>query len=429
MKPKNINKICFQAAFWPAISVVTVSILLSFFLFKKQMQYIYSSEVTRHELISQLATKALITDVIIQNEDAIYVALQSFRKKYDLNKIAILDAPLPTQRFNIKQFLSNQKVASTWVIPGIHPSKYIVICSRINSNAIIMPMVLSSGIILLFVLASFLMFQRIKKELNMRIIKPLRHTLHNNDVSPSQFDFSIAATEISDLYDKTQDFLKTLHKQRDTIENNKIKDAQYQMALQVAHDIRSPALTLETISALSSELKADNKALIKRVTKRIVEIADNILKAHAPSATESMLGDIVENIINEKKAYCPNPNIEFKSEIDPSAYHVVAQIPEEKLSRALSNIINNAIEAIDGYGTITAQVSLIQNQIQISISDTGKGIPLEHLDKIFEPTFTAGKPDGKGLGLAYAKQVIEDFGGSISIESLLKNGLAVNILI
>ena len=74
----------------------------------------------------------------------------------------------------------------------------------------------------------------------------------------------------------------------------------------------------------------------------------------------------------------------------------------------------NAHEAMVHEGTITAKTSHDSHQgIEISISDTGKGINRDILDKLFQPFFTT-KPKGTGLGLAISKQLIEQHGGTIN---------------
>jgi len=63
------------------------------------------------------------------------------------------------------------------------------------------------------------------------------------------------------------------------------------------------------------------------------------------------------------------------------------------------------------------------------VTDSGIGIPEKYLDKVFEPYFTHGKPDGTGLGLALAKKIVEDHKGSMEIRSTEGTGTTVAIIL
>jgi signal transduction histidine kinase len=85
-----------------------------------------------------------------------------------------------------------------------------------------------------------------------------------------------------------------------------------------------------------------------------------------------------------------------------------------QLQQALMNLMLNAIEAMQGKGgeiRIESQLTL-DGQLQLSVSDTGVGLPLENLDNIFNAFFTT-KPRGTGLGLAITRSVIQSHGGNI----------------
>lgn len=98
-------------------------------------------------------------------------------------------------------------------------------------------------------------------------------------------------------------------------------------------------------------------------------------------------------------------------------------VPEELecypglLNQALLNILANAIEAITGQGTITIVTGIVDGAFQISIGDSGPGIPLEHRQRVFEPFFTT-KPigQGTGLGLSITYSIVEKHRGTISVD-------------
>ncbi|UCD17750.1 MAG: hypothetical protein JSV44_02275 [Candidatus Zixiibacteriota bacterium] len=99
-----------------------------------------------------------------------------------------------------------------------------------------------------------------------------------------------------------------------------------------------------------------------------------------------------------------------------------------QLNQAFLNLLVNAKEAIRGRGEITIMTTLANDKAIISISDTGRGIPPEHLKKIFDPGYTTkGVGVGVGLGLAISYQIIQDHQGDISVKSEVGSGSTFTI--
>jgi PAS domain S-box-containing protein len=96
---------------------------------------------------------------------------------------------------------------------------------------------------------------------------------------------------------------------------------------------------------------------------------------------------------------------------------------EGKLHQVILNILSNAIQALNGKGTITISTKLNGEFIILNISDNGHGIEKEVLSRIFDPFFTTKEPGkGTGLGLAICYQIIQEFKGNIEILSEKGNG-------
>ena len=88
----------------------------------------------------------------------------------------------------------------------------------------------------------------------------------------------------------------------------------------------------------------------------------------------------------------------------------------------------NAVQAIEGEGSITIRTSADDDAVRLKFIDTGNGIPKENLDRVFDPGFTTkGVGVGTGLGLPICYQIIQDHRGEISIESEVGKGTTVTV--
>jgi signal transduction histidine kinase len=101
-----------------------------------------------------------------------------------------------------------------------------------------------------------------------------------------------------------------------------------------------------------------------------------------------------------------------------------------QIQRALVNVLENAIKFSPEGSTISLKVEQLQNGIEISVSDSGLGIPEEEREKIFQPFYRGtqnGDKEGSGLGLFIARKIVELHGGTIRAESNAGNGTVIRI--
>jgi two-component system sensor histidine kinase HydH len=96
------------------------------------------------------------------------------------------------------------------------------------------------------------------------------------------------------------------------------------------------------------------------------------------------------------------------------------------MSGALLNLIINAIEAMTAGGTLCIAVNQTGDTVRLDLTDTGRGIEDEEARKIFEPFYTT-KAQGLGLGMPYAKKIIDQHGGTISLSSRLGVGTTISL--
>ncbi|WP_459481718.1 sensor histidine kinase [Clostridium saccharoperbutylacetonicum] len=139
---------------------------------------------------------------------------------------------------------------------------------------------------------------------------------------------------------------------------------------------------------------------------------------------------LVENVVLSVAGYIENRDLSiiFDTDIEEK----VIALDAEKMERIILNLLSNAVKFTSSGGNITVKVHENNNYIFIQIKDTGKGIPKDKLNSIFERFVQVGKSstrnhEGSGIGLSIVKSLVEQHGGDISVES--KEGIGTEFII
>ena len=189
-------------------------------------------------------------------------------------------------------------------------------------------------------------------------------------------------------------------------------------AAHLAHDLRNPLsiiqVSLENLKLLYGSDKSQQDIMekidrsIDRITHQVNDVLDFVREQPITLNNNKM-----SEIISESLDSVPIPeNIKL---ILPKN-NVEVYCDEKQFSTVFNNLILNGIQAIVHAGTIEITVEENNDGIIIQVKDSGRGIPNQNLDSIFEPLFTT-KQQGTGLGLASVKSVVESHGGVISVTS------------
>ncbi len=208
------------------------------------------------------------------------------------------------------------------------------------------------------------------------------------------------------------------------------------LAAGIAHEIRNPLASLSgSIQMLQGELdlQGDNKRLMNIVVKetdRLNEIITEFLEYARAKTSQTepveLLPIFEETIMLLKNSRDFSENIHIDCKVDP---HIVVDGDAQRLRQVFWNLLMNACHAMPNGGKImVSAISLSSKICEIIISDTGMGIGRAFLDKIFDPFFTT-KTGGTGLGLAIVYRIIEDHGGTITVDSVQGKGTQFKIVI
>jgi len=193
------------------------------------------------------------------------------------------------------------------------------------------------------------------------------------------------------------------------------------MASRIAHDLKQP-LTIMTTYAdmLTPEIlaKVDTKDREKWYRlqnsisdmNRIIEDVLDFARTAEIKKKKSSLVRILRLAVNHVKSST------IGIEINLPENDVSFSCDARKMEAVMSNLLNNAVQALDEQGEIDVIASSDSQFVTIQVRDSGPGIPDENLEKIFEPMFTT-KKTGTGLGLVICKSIVEQHGGIISVSN------------
>lgn len=216
------------------------------------------------------------------------------------------------------------------------------------------------------------------------------------------------------------------------------------LAAGVAHEVRNPLNSVSmTIQYLKDDLDAPPESRIKsdeaiecldvmaKQVKELDRIVEEFIQLTRPvemNLKMTELNTFMDNISRDYASSLEIANVKLKC--DYSKDPIYAKVDQDKLKRAISNVIINAIQAMPDGGQlhITTSWDKPQKAAIIEISDTGIGISQENVDRLFEPYFTT-KPNGTGLGLAITYRIIESHGGDIRVKSIEGQGATFTIVL
>jgi len=210
-----------------------------------------------------------------------------------------------------------------------------------------------------------------------------------------------------------------------------------QLSANVAHEINNPLQGIVTYASLALERQTfDEKSrsnIQKIVTQanRCRDIIRGLLdfsRHKNPDKALCNINTLLTGCISLIENQAIFHNIEITSNLDPSLPMII--VDPSQVERVFLNLIINAAEAMEGSGklTITTTMNAKTRCIDVDVKDTGPGITDENLEKIFDPFFTTKETGhGVGLGLAISHGIVNEHGGSLTVETELGKGTTFTV--
>lgn len=237
---------------------------------------------------------------------------------------------------------------------------------------------------------------------------------------------------------------------RDISERRQLEEAKMQaerlavigaMSAKLAHEIRNPLssvrlnidLARDEIDALSKDRPAagtEARALLQSIdseVRRVHRVVEDYLKfARLPRITRGLvaLNEMLAQELSFMQPLFDASSVRLLTEFDPSLPAI--QADEEQLWQAVLNLVRNALDAMPDGGALSVRTAVTATHVTLCVSDTGKGIGLEHRAHIFKP-FYSTKTSGTGLGLPLTQQIIMEHGGRIECQSV--DGVSTTFII
>lgn len=274
-----------------------------------------------------------------------------------------------------------------------------------------------------------------------RVADPVaRLTRATRQIASGRLDVRIVADTADELQRLVTDFnsmAATLREQRAELGRTHELKAWADMSRQVAHDIKNPLTPIQLAAEHLQRVHGDrgqplgpvfdqciNTILQQvRLLRQIASEFSTFAASPTPTLLPVIVTDLVEDIV---RPYRAGLTAKTSMVIDVPAGTPDVLTDRTLLARALTNLVENALQAMPTGGTVTISAEAVDAQVEICVQDTGIGMSPDALARAFEPHFST-KTGGSGLGLANAKRNVEACGGSISATSVLGKGTTMRV--
>ncbi len=244
-----------------------------------------------------------------------------------------------------------------------------------------------------------------------------RRTLHLASVVVLDDDQSFAG-EVLLIRDLTT--MKYLEKE---LQRNERLAALGKMAAGVAHELRNPLSSIKGLAVIlrsgfaAPSHEAETADILVKEVERLNRSIGELLDYARPGqlrVEQASIPEIIGKTVSLVRGDAQSYGITIRLDTADDLPQVSVDI--DKMNQVFLNLFLNAIQAMEHGGELTVRTELSEQTMVIVVRDTGIGVPLENLSRIFDPYFTT-KNDGTGLGLAMSSKIVEEHGGHLEVNS------------
>jgi two-component system, NtrC family, sensor kinase len=204
----------------------------------------------------------------------------------------------------------------------------------------------------------------------------------------------------------------------------------------IGHELNNPLVGVIGLGeAIQEETESDHikeyaKGIVqhgKRMASVVRDFTGHIGKQFSEAQTLVNINEQLERTLAAVKSDFQSSPVEVRTRFTP-----IPPLPAKpfEIGQAFTNVLTNAFQAMKDGGILEVTTTVLEQEIHITIRDTGKGIEPNHLPKVFDPFFTTkGQGEGSGLGLTVAHRIITKLGGQIRLDSEKNHGTVCLIIL
>lgn len=214
-----------------------------------------------------------------------------------------------------------------------------------------------------------------------------------------------------------------------------IEEEKSRLASRIFHLMKSDVKQMIELIDDSRDLDSQKRILMRTILRSILGTASKFIRGESENSysidryERASVGNIIQEMIGRKEiefARKKGKEIAFAFDTSPEVAGTTLKTIPNELKLAISNIVDNAFDAIPAMGRIVFAVEVDDELLHLSITDSGVGIPKGNIEKVFE-FGQSFKPNGNGMGLSQAKEIVSALGGEISLSSIEGKGTTITI--
>lgn len=248
---------------------------------------------------------------------------------------------------------------------------------------------------------------------------------------------------LTTVYSKEKGSASTIAMLQDVTDQEKLEEARREFVANVSHELRTPLTTIKSyLEALEDgaleepQLAGKFVNVTRNETERMIRLVTDLLQLSRLDSKQAIIGREITDVAEMLEEVADRFAFQLEQRDIAIAVKVEAEVAEimldrDRIDQVLDNLVSNAIKYTPDGGHISLMARRLDTkQLEVSVQDTGIGIPKKDLSRIFERFYRVDKArsrnmGGTGLGLSIAREIVRAHGGNIGLESEFGQGTKV----
>lgn len=273
--------------------------------------------------------------------------------------------------------------------------------------------------------------QLVSGQLNWILISPVEGETHTQEDSDT-----VLRVSFTPVHRRGEGMTGSIVVLQDVTEQEKLEQSRREFVANVSHELRTPLTTIKSyVEALDDgaleepQLAGRFVGVIRNESERMIRLVTDLLHLSRLDSKQATLRkqptdivEMLEDVVDRFSFQFRKRGIVARVEVDGDIGNVV--IDRDQIDQLLDNLVSNAVKYTPDGGEVTLSASLSESRrmVNLTVQDTGMGIPKKDLERIFERFYRVDKArsrnmGGTGLGLSIAREIVRAHGGDIQIES------------